>query len=486
MTNIATKYDSPTNKSTVFVDGKRLTTFSGSVLKKDETGNYGPITVFVGEDGNPVENYDKVAELSDDNINTINSQLQQKLSYSQEIQLRTGSTFSSQSTSSLSGSNIASLVKNGSNVYGSEIKNLIWPEDLLSNDGTSLYNGNYTVFFISEHQDASISQVSKNKAGFNLNSREGSVAESWKTSSGFSKQMTNAAMLGLFTYLYGKIGRTAAGKLDDYLDGKLTNVVNKVGGAQTGEFIKTAGTYLLAGGAALSSDVIQTKTQYTTLNVCIALPTPSITQTSEITWSEANAASPIFSSLHHWLSRSSGNASNSNDGSPSAFSNEGQGVLGTSSEAIAAATLASSEFAQGGFLSRMMGKTHNPRKEQIFEDVQFRSYEFKYDMFARSQKEMNNIESIIKVFKYHAHPELTPSTFMYIYPAQFDIVHYFNDKPNPHMPRHATSVLRNVSVEYGADGVMSVHNDGSPTKITLTLQFDEIAILNKKDILNGY
>ena len=138
-------------------------------------------------------------------------------------------------------------------------------------------------------------------------------------------------------------------------------------------------------------------------------------------------------------------------------------------------------------LSVIAGRKVNPRKEQLFNDVGWRTFTMQFDLAARSAKDMENIESIIRVFKYHAYPELTPGNYMWIYPAHFDIVHYYRNEVNYHMPRHATSVLTNIDVDYsGGQNFMSVHHDGSPVLIKLTLTFAEIAILNRDSIAKGY
>ena len=108
-------------------------------------------------------------------------------------------------------------------------------------------------------------------------------------------------------------------------------------------------------------------------------------------------------------------------------------------------------------------------------------------MIARSVEDTNNIKKIIRVLKYHQYPELTMDNFLWIYPAEFDVVHYYRDKPNEYMPRHATSVLQEVSVNYGdGEDVMNLHYDGSPLNVGLELRFTEIVQLNKASILQGY
>ena len=155
---------------------------------------------------------------------------------------------------------------------------------------------------------------------------------------------------------------------------------------------------------------------------------------------------------------------------------------------IEAATLhGMSQTGVGSTLTRMVGKTANTRKEAIFQDVDMREFQMSFQMAARSTEDMKNIESIIRVLKYHAYPELTANNFMWIYPALFDIVHYYRDDINYHMPRHATSVLKSITVDYSnGNGAVSVHHDGSPVLIKLDLSFMEITQLNRGSIAKGY
>ena len=493
MSDLIVKYDLTTDKTMLFDrNGSHVASYGGVTLNKDVSGDYYPHNnVYVGENKVPVMSADGTYDLdnnlklNDEAVQQINDQARRQKQIAEKKAIENKSQFASQFTAP-SNANISQLVNNGTQVYGSEIKNLVWPVDLLSLENNP-YGGSYTVFFISEHQDASISKVKTNAAEFTLNARGGSIAETMKTSSADSRRAAEATINASMGYLLGK----SAGVLLEKTPGinAVSSVLSKIAKKSVGSASDVARTTLetLGGGAvAYSVGFGEAKTQYTTLKVCIALPTPSITQTNSISWKETDSGSSALSSIHHWIARSSGNASNTNTTNPSAFSNTNSGFWETMGEALTSTALASTDVVQGGFMSRLMGKAQNPRKEQMFEDVEFRSYDFKYEMFARSKEEMDSIESIIKVLKYHAHPELTSSTFLYIYPAQFDIVHYFKDKPNPHMPRHATSILKNIDVEYGNDGILSFHNDGSPVRITLTLKFDEIAVLAKHDILQGF
>jgi len=77
---------------------------------------------------------------------------------------------------------------------------------------------------------------------------------------------------------------------------------------------------------------------------------------------------------------------------------------------------------QGAAASAAFGLAANPKKEQIFKNVDFRSFAFDYMFFPRNKDEAENIMRIIYEFKYHMHPEFKDANeFLYVYPSEFDI-----------------------------------------------------------------
>lgn len=139
-------------------------------------------------------------------------------------------------------------------------------------------------------------------------------------------------------------------------------------------------------------------------------------------------------------------------------------------------------------LSVRSGLAANNKKEMAFKGVDFRTFSFDYKFAPRSKKEFDDVMSIIKMFKFHMHPEYKTDTgnFLYIYPSEFDIVHYNADGENKNMPMHATSILTNMSVNYTPNGQNTTFAGGAPTHIDVTLEFKELATLTKKEILEGY
>lgn len=127
----------------------------------------------------------------------------------------------------------------------------------------------------------------------------------------------------------------------------------------------------------------------------------------------------------------------------------------------------------------------NPFKEVIFESVDFRKFAFKYKFFPKSPAESREVKDIIKLFKFHMHPELSAGKLFFIYPAEFQITYYFSGSENNYFHKFAPCVLETMEVSYGGE-TFSSFKDGSPTEINMSLTFSETEILTKKMIEKGF
>lgn len=127
----------------------------------------------------------------------------------------------------------------------------------------------------------------------------------------------------------------------------------------------------------------------------------------------------------------------------------------------------------------------NPFREVLFESIDFRSFSFKYRLMPKNKKETEDIHRIIKLFKFHMHPELSQNKLFFIYPAEFEIAYYYRDKINQYFHKFTPSVLTDLQVDYGGEQFTSF-KDGSPGEVNLQLTFRETEILTKEKINQGY
>jgi hypothetical protein len=137
----------------------------------------------------------------------------------------------------------------------------------------------------------------------------------------------------------------------------------------------------------------------------------------------------------------------------------------------------------GGSMGIAAGLASNPKKEQSFKNVDFRTFSFDYQFSPKSEAEAQNVLNIIRAFKYHMHPEFKNETgFLYLYPSEFDIVYYKGTKENLNLHRHTSCVLTEMNINYSPNGVFSTFPNGMPTQISVTLTFRELMLLTKEAI----
>jgi hypothetical protein len=123
----------------------------------------------------------------------------------------------------------------------------------------------------------------------------------------------------------------------------------------------------------------------------------------------------------------------------------------------------------------------NPFREVLFESVDYRTFQFSYKFFPKDKVETDHIQSIIKIFKEHMHPELTSDKMFYIYPSEFDIQYFYKDRENPYLHKFARCALTNMSVEYGGEQFVTFL-DGSPVEISMSLTFQELEQMTSEGI----
>jgi hypothetical protein len=150
------------------------------------------------------------------------------------------------------------------------------------------------------------------------------------------------------------------------------------------------------------------------------------------------------------------------------------------------ASVGMSQAPGGAAISAATGLAANPKKEQVFKGLDYRSFQFDYMFFPRDEAEAKNVMNIIKEFKYHMHPEYKgDSTYLWIYPSEFDITYYNRGLENEHIHKHTSCVLTEMNVNYTPNGQFTSFANGMPTQIQISLSFRELGLLNKDLIKEG-
>ena len=143
----------------------------------------------------------------------------------------------------------------------------------------------------------------------------------------------------------------------------------------------------------------------------------------------------------------------------------------------------------------------NPFKEQTFQGVPFRPFEFAWTFSPTSSKEVQVIEEILKNFRAFSRPSYGENKFFLAYPHEFKIdfltlqgvtERLVDNKgrvtkrlvDNTHLPRLKYCICKSINTNFATAGWHSFKG-GAPTSITLQMQFEEIDIVTQDDVLGG-
>jgi hypothetical protein len=165
------------------------------------------------------------------------------------------------------------------------------------------------------------------------------------------------------------------------------------------------------------------------------------------------------------------------------------GAGGAAAGAALAGNIVDATGAAIGNVAKLGGAPINPKVEVIYSNTAQRQFRFDFLMSPSNQKESESIESIIRVLRFHAAPELRNgafSSFFWIPPSEFDITFYNRGTENTKIPRINTCVLEQVDVSYAPSGAYSTFHNGYPVQVRMQLTFRETEVLHKKRITDGF
>lgn len=332
------------------------------------------------------------------------------------------------------------------------MQGLSYPEDLMSNPAK--YGYNRVVFYINVSTDSRVLRSSGTR-----------VVE------GITRDMRSQLLGEKITGAQAGFAMSAAGAIAGGL------LSGNVGGAVSGAAVGALGAAAI-GFNVNNGDAPQGENRAPTftrpqkrLKSAIALYIPNQLNTRySAQWGESDTA--MFSAVARGgeeIGRAfEGDASSKRTG----------GLVG---EVLGSAALTAAPG--GGAASVLTGLAANPKKEQAFQQVDFRTFQFEYQFAPKSSKEAQAVLNIIRTFKYHMHPEFkSEDAFLYVYPSEFDITYYHGNKENLNIHRHTSCVLTELNVNYTPHGVFNTFSDGMPTQINVVMTFRELILLSKETI----
>lgn len=271
-------------------------------------------------------------------------------------------------------------------------------------------------------------------------------------------------------------------------DSKIGKIVDAIGGEGSADalssfgskakdfysIIMTPGSVSPSGGVSLYTPDSISLSQLITYN--------SISKTEALgNVGLAAEAAAQGGSAYDQINRGDGTAKGSLMGST--FNNplaaEGIGVAGQKSGALGQGATQMA-LAKGGFAK-------NPQLEVIFQQVEFREYQFNFTFTPKNAKEAQEIKEIIDFFRFHQLPELDRGGAgrYFIVPSFFQLEHIYQGKLNSNLHKFAPCVLKSIFIDYAPNGWVT-YEDAFPVQTMMVLAFQEIEIMTKERINQGY
>lgn len=346
-----------------------------------------------------------------------------------------------------------------------------YPNDIMDKQ----YGYNNVVFYINVSSDSKLLKDGKNVTVADMTPRDRGDLIGQDLTKGQVMTGSAAGGIGAASVAGAQGGVSSYGTSNS--SGNKTGIVGAVGsGLKTGAKVAAgAGLISAVGVEAVGLEASNFSRQQKRLSAAIALHVPNQLSVKYGTnWGEEETNTfAMGAAAGEQLGKAMDGARNTDQ------------IKGVAS-AIAAA-IALQKTPQSGAVSAASGLAPNPRKEQIFKSVDFRTFSFSYDFYPRDADEAQNVLNIIQMFKLHMHPEFKDSSnFLYIYPSEFDIYYYQGGKENMNLHRHTSCVLTEMNINYAPQGQFTTFDNGMPTQINVNLNFRELALLTKEKIQDGF
>jgi hypothetical protein len=155
-------------------------------------------------------------------------------------------------------------------------------------------------------------------------------------------------------------------------------------------------------------------------------------------------------------------------------------------------TKAAIEIALPGFgaaIDKGLGRSINPNAELVFKSVPFRTFSFPYEFAPKNEKEKEDVQKILSMFKFHMLPEKFSEGYLSA-PSQFQITYMYRDGANMYIPKISRCALTDFSIDYSPEGVFTTFKGddkgAAPVLTKVDMTFTEMEIMTKETIAEGY
>ena len=167
---------------------------------------------------------------------------------------------------------------------------------------------------------------------------------------------------------------------------------------------------------------------------------------------------------------------------------KGAGIGKTFLEGVTKAAIEIALPGFGGALDKALGRSINPNAELVFKNVPFRTFSYPFEFAPKNEKEKDDVQKILSMFKFHMMPEKVSEGYLSA-PAQFQITYMYRDGANMYIPMISRCALTDMSVDYSPEGVFTTFKGddrgAAPVLTKMDLTFTEMEIMTKETIAAG-
>jgi hypothetical protein len=127
------------------------------------------------------------------------------------------------------------------------------------------------------------------------------------------------------------------------------------------------------------------------------------------------------------------------------------------------------------------GQTVNPHQAALFTGIGFRTHSFAYKLLARSPKESETINNIIKTIKYCMHPDIIQGGTMFEFPYEWIIK--FSSSVRKYAYDFTPCAMTSFNTTYNGQGIpVFYEGTGAPIQVDISMQFKEVEIITKSKL----
>ncbi|QXN67301.1 hypothetical protein [Stenotrophomonas phage BUCT608] len=139
-----------------------------------------------------------------------------------------------------------------------------------------------------------------------------------------------------------------------------------------------------------------------------------------------------------------------------------------------------------GLMGAVAGKIFNPYMTMVFRGIDFRNFAFTFKFVPFSEKDCDTIDEIVKTFRKNQLPEWESGRTFLGYPNECQISYKWKDQDNKWLHKFKRAVCTAVDVDYTPAGGFNSMRNGMPATITVSTKWNEIELVTRKDVDEGF